>query len=109
MRNKNYDILLTGVTTGISPDLTRYFGKGNLANFSNNTVLEIFRDIYNISDEKVFKEKYETLQNIYEEERPYIGLYFNRNVLIHGKKLTTSVNSTWYDVFYDIENWNRKN
>ena len=109
MKNKNYDILLTGVVTGINPDLRRYFGTGNLANYSNNEALEILKDIYNISDEKVLKEKYERLQKMYETDRPYIGLYFGRNVLIYGKKLNTAGKSTWHNIFYDIENWNKKN
>lgn len=94
---------------GLSPDLTRYFGEGNLANYSDNEALEILRDLYNVSDEKTFREKYEKLQNKYEEDRPYIGLYYNRQVLIHGKNLSTTVNSNWFNMFYDIENWNRKN
>ena len=108
LNNKNYDILLTGVTVGISPDLTRYFGENNLSNYTNDEAKQILRDLYNISDEKILKEKYERLQSLYEEDRPYIGLYFSRNVLIHGKKVTTTANSTWFSVFYDIENWNRK-
>lgn len=100
--------MLTGVTVGISPNLTRYFGEGNLANYSNNEATEILNDIYNISDEKIFKEKYEKLQNIYEEDRPYIGLYFSRNVLIHGKSLVATTNSTWFNIFCDIENWNKR-
>ena len=88
--------------------MNRYFGENNLANYENSEVSDILKEIYSISDEKVFKEKYEKLQNIYEEDRPYIGLYFNRQVIIHGKNLTTSVNSNWFNIFYNIENWNRK-
>lgn len=93
---------------GASPDLRRYFGEGNLANYSNNEAFDILRDIYNISDEKIFKEKYKRLQEIYEADRPYIGLYFSRNVVIFNKKLKTTSNYTWYNIFYDIQNWNRK-
>jgi len=94
---------------GLSPNLTRYFGEGNLANYENNEVNKILQELYNISDEKTFKEKYEKLQNKYEQDRPYIGLYFNRQVLIHGKSLSTVVSNNWYNIFYDIENWKRKN
>lgn len=94
---------------GLSPNLTRYFGEGNLANYENNEVNKILQELYNISDEKTFKEKYEKLQNKYEQDRPYIGLYLNRQVLIHGKSLSTVVSNNWYNIFYDIENWKRKN
>ena len=78
-------------------------------NYENNEVNKILQELYNISDEKTFKEKYEKLQNKYEQDRPYIGLYFNRQVLIHGKSLSTVVSNNWYNIFYDIENWKRKN
>ncbi len=94
---------------GLSPNLTRYFGEGNLANYSDGEVSKILQELYNVSDEKTFKEKYEKLQNKYEQDRPYIGLYFNRQVLIHGKNLSTTVSNNWYNIFYDIENWKRKN
>lgn len=94
---------------GLSPDLTRYFGEGNLANYADSEVNEILREIYSISDEKTFKEKYEKLQNKYQDDRPYIGLYFNRQVLIHGKNVSTTVENSWFNIFYDIENWKGKN
>lgn len=62
--------------------MTRYFGEGNLANYENSEALEILREIYSIADEKTFKEKYDILQKLYKEDRPYIGLYFNRQVLV---------------------------
>lgn len=45
---------------------------------------------------------------MYEDDRPYIGLYFNQNVLIYSKNLTTTVDGTWFNMFYNIENWHRK-
>ena len=109
LKNKNYDILLTGVTVGVSPDMTRYFGDGNFANYNNNEVSEIQKELYSISDEKTIKEKYEKLQSIYESDRPYIGLYFNRNMLIFNKNVSTTTNNNWFNIFSNIENWHRKN
>lgn len=97
------------MTVGVSPDLTRYFGENNLANYENNEVLEILRDLYNITEEKTLNEKYYRLQNIYEEEVPYVGLYYNRQTLVLGRSLTTPATSNWYNAFCDIGNWHKKN
>lgn len=89
--------------------MTRYFGEGNLANYTNNEAQEILKDLFNISDEKVLKEKYKRLQKIYNDDRPYIGLYFSRMTTAYGKGVTATMNNNWFDIFYDIENWHRKN
>lgn len=97
------------MTVGVSPDLTRYFGDNNLANYENSEISEILKELYNITDEKTLKEKYYRLQNIYEEDVPYVGLYYNRQTLVLGKSLTTLAASNWYNPFCDIGNWHKKN
>lgn len=108
LKNKNYDILLTGVTVGLSPDLTRYFGEGNFANLRNSEADEILRELYSISDERILKEKYERLQAIYEEERGYIGLYFDTTRIIYTRSLSSNASASWFNMFYNIENWHKK-
>lgn len=83
-------------------------GSGNLANYGNSEAKEIIRDIYNISDEKLLKEKYLRLQDIYQDDRPYIGLYFSKMMTVSAKGVSKPVDSNWYDIFLGIENWNRK-
>ena len=107
--NKNYDLLLTGVTVGTKPDLSRYFGEDNLANFENAEAISILNELYSISDEKTLKEKYDRLQAIYEDDRPYIGLYFNTLTLITTKSFAGTISPTWYNLFYNIESCYRKN
>lgn len=108
INNRNYDILLTGVTVGLKPKLNRYFGEGNLANYTNNDALNILNELYNISDTNTLKEKYQTLQNIYQDDRPYIGLYFDKTTAIYGKNLAGTISPNWYNYFYNIETWYRK-
>ena len=38
LTRKNYDILLTGVTLSLSPNLETFFGAGNLANYTNEEI-----------------------------------------------------------------------
>lgn len=93
---------------GISPSLYRYFGEENYANYSNEETNNVLNEIYNISDNKILLEKYRTLQNIYQEDVPYIGLYFNKQSLIYGKNLAGTITPTWYNALYNIETWYRK-
>ncbi len=88
--------------------MIRYFGIDNLAKYDNTDAQNILREVYNITDEKVLREKYKTLQNIYEDERPYIGLYFNSKRAIYVKTLTADISDNWFNMFYNVENWNKK-
>lgn len=81
---------------------------GNLANYGNTEAREIIRDIYNISDEKLLKEKYMKLQDIYQDDRPYIGLYFSKMTTVSVKGVSKPVDTNWYDIFLGIENWKTK-
>ena len=92
----------------MSPSLYNYFGENNLANYANDEIYGVLSDIYNISDEKTLKEKYINIQNIYQEDVPYIGLYFNKQSFIYGKNLSGIINPTWYNAFYNIETWYMK-
>ena len=109
MKNKNYDMILTGVSVGISPNLSRYLSGGNLANFNNEEVNEILNDVKNISDEATLLEKYNRLQVIYETERPYVGLYFSSRTYVYNKNLTITGNNSWFNIYDDIENWHKRN
>ena len=39
--NKNYDMILCSINLSTSPDLSTFFGDGNLANYSNEEVKNI--------------------------------------------------------------------
>ncbi len=81
---------------------------GNLANYTNEEAKGILEELYSITDEKILKEKYDRLKNIYIDERPYIGLYFSRVTTIFGKTLSINVNSNWSNPFYKIEEWHKR-
>lgn len=108
LRNKNYDMILTGIIRGYSPNLSTFFGTNNLANFNNEETSNIMKEITNITDKKVLKEKYNRLIEIYETEQPYISLYYNRNTIIYTLNLMGSMKSNIYSIFYDISGWYRE-
>ena len=106
IKYKNYDMVLTGNIVSNNPNLETYFGDDNLSNYKNVEVNSILREIKNIDNqEKLLKEKYQELRDIYEEEVPFISLYFNNLFILSNKNLKGDLQGNWYNVFYNIENW----
>lgn len=108
LKNKNYDMIITGVNNGYSPDLTYFLGEDNIANYENTEITSLLDEVNNISDANVLKEKYDRIIEIYEDEVPYICLYRNKNKVIHSIRLTGEIKPNNYTVYYNFENWYRQ-
>ncbi len=93
LENKNFDVILTGITCSFSPSLQLFFGEGNLAGYANDKVIEAMNQISNTSDENALYENYNKLYDIYLEEAPYIGLYRSTDVVIYNQGLVRKYNS----------------
>ena len=105
LENKNYDMIITGVNNGYSPDLSYFLGENNISNYNNEEIKNLLNEIKNISDEKLLKEKYNRIIEIYDDEIPYICLYRNKNKVVHGIRLTGEMTPNNYTVYYNFENW----
>lgn len=103
--NKNYDIALVKMGTSVSPELSILFGDKNISNYNNPEVLSIMDELKNIQDENLIKEKYNKLLEIYKIDIPFVSLYFDSSTLIYSSKLTGAITPTWYNLYYNIENW----
>ena len=108
LKNHQYEILLTGVNTSLSPDLTSFLGKGNLANYENEEIYEILEELNNITEESLQKEKYKRILEIYSKEVPYIGLYRNYDMIAYNQNLMGEVSPNHYGIYYHLEEWYRK-
>ena len=108
LENKNYDMIITGVNNGYSPDLSYFLGEDNIANYQNEEITSLLKEVDDISDSTLLKEKYDRIIEIYEEEVPYICLYRNRNKVIHGIRLTGEMTPNNYTTYYHFENWYRQ-
>lgn len=108
LKNKNYDMIITGVNNGYSPDLTYFLGEDNLSNYQNEEIAGILDEVKNISDKDLLKEKYNRIIEIYEKEVPYICLYRNTNKLVYGIRLTGDIKPNNYTAYTDFENWFRQ-
>lgn len=109
LENKNYDMILTGKYTGLSPDLTSYLGEGNLSDFKDAEVTEILRQIADLTDNsEELGMKYRRVLKLVEEEKPYISLYFSRNTVIYTQDLQGDISPNYYNIFNNIEDWVRQ-
>ena len=108
LTNKNYQILLTGIYNGYSPELSYFYGNNNIANYKNQEVESIISEVKNISEQKVFGEKYKRLIEITKDDCPYVGLYRNKNFLLINQNVVGSYEPTNYNVFRKFESWNRE-
>ncbi len=82
LKNKNYDIILTGNIIPVYPDLNSYFGEKNLSNYNNKEIQEILKEIDNIEDKELLQQNIIEYE-IYKEEMPFISLYNNVNFVIY--------------------------
>lgn len=108
LQNKNYQIIISGIYNGLSPDLTYFYGEGNIANYKNEDILSLLKEVKNITDEKTLKEKYERIIRITSDECAYIGLYRNKASLIVDKGMSGNFEPNNYSVFNNFETWNRE-
>ena len=105
---KQYDMVLTSGTYGYSPSLNKYFKEENLANYKNKEMIEILDDIENMTDENELKHKYNQIVEIYNNDVPYVSLYYNTNTMIYSNHLKGTIKPNSYNLFYGIESWYRE-
>ena len=108
INNHSYDLILTGMKSGFTPDLDIYFGNDNLAGYYNEEVLGILEEAKGITSDRDLAEKYARILDIYEDEVPYIGLYRNTENLIMNQGLVGNITPSNYNIFYNIEKWYRQ-
>lgn len=108
LTNHEYEMLITGVYTSFSPDLTSFFAQGNLANYENEEINTILTQLNNITEEELRKEKYKRIFEIYKKEVPYIGLYTNQEVIAYSTSFRGEITPNHYNIYYNFSNWYRQ-
>ena len=98
-------MILAEMTNAISPDLTSYFGSGNLANFENTEFKEILQALNSITNQEELKSKFQRLYEIYEQEVPFIGIGRNKIYVITSTYLNGEIDSKWYNLFFKFKDW----
>lgn len=107
LRDKNYEMILTGVYNSYNPDISSFFAAGNLQNYNNDEINTILSEVKNIKEEELLKEKYKRITEIFFDEQPFIGICRNRITIVRGQNLAGEVMGNNYFSYYNLENWNR--
>ena len=108
VNNRNYDAIISGITTGYSPKLSTLFIGDNLANYNNSTVNEILENVNNINDYDTLREKYLEVYDEYLNDFPYVFLYRETDFIIYNQSLCGTIEPNSYSIFYNIEKWYRQ-
>ena len=108
LKEKSYDMIITGVNNGYSPDITYFMGENNISNYKNSEVTNILNDLKNISDENLMKEKYNKLIEIYESDVPSICLYRNKLKVVYSMKMIGDFTPNNYTSYYNFQKWYRQ-
>lgn len=108
LQNKNYELILTGVTNALNPDVTYFYDDENIANYKNEEVKNILNEIKNITDEKILLEKYNKIIEITKEEVPYVFLYRNKNTVLIKQNAGGQITPNNYFIYYNFWSWHRQ-
>ena len=105
IKNKNYDIILTGNIISNNPNLETFLGENNISNFNNERAKILLNEIKNIDNKETLREKYIEIEQIYKDEIPFMSLYFNNLFMLTVPTLKGDLSHNWYNLFYNIDNW----
>ena len=98
LNEKNYQMILTGITNSINPDLSYFYGEDNLANYYNE---DNFSQIYNL-------DKYSEIERQASQDVPYIGLYRNKGTLLLNANVGGTFLSNSYFTYFKFNEWYRQ-
>ena len=107
LENKNYQMIVTGVYNSYTPDVEKFLGGNNLQNYSNEEMNKLLDEVKSITDTTLLKEKYNKIIEIYERERPFIGICRDKQTIVKGQNLAGEVFGNNYFSYYKIDTWYR--
>lgn len=108
LTNHQYEILLTGVYNGYSPELNSFLGEGNLANYQNTEIKALLKEVSTMESEDLQKEAYQKIAEIWRREVPYLGLYRNQAIVAYGQTVRGDVTPNNYSILYQFSQWYRQ-
>ncbi len=108
IKEGQYDIVLTGNTYSYSPSLNSYYGNKNIANYSNEEIIKKINEIEKNNEEQESKTLLLDVIKDYNENSPYISLYYNTSTILYSSNIKGEISPNSYNVFYNIESWYRE-
>lgn len=88
LQKLNYEILLTGNTVSIKPEVQEYVN-------------------FNIEKQVTIKETYNKIYEQYKNNPNFMGLYFDSIIVLYSKNIKGNFGGNWYNIFYNIDTWHK--
>ena len=98
LNEKNYQMILTGVTTPIAPNQEYFYGNDNIANYNNDDV----------KSKLYATDHFDELEKQVVEDSPYVGLYRTRGAVILNANVGGNFKSNNYFTYYNFNEWFRQ-
>ena len=105
---KNYNLIIIDSSYSYSPSLNRYFREDNISNYNNEEINELIDYANTTQNENELRNVISKINDIYNNDVPYISLCFSTNTLIYGRSLRGDINPNSYNLFYGINGWYRE-
>ncbi len=100
-----FELALSTIELQNECDIIDLLKNKNYSKYENSELDDIISKLYldNVSFEEVFK----SLQDIYKNEVPYIGLYFKTDTLLTNRAVKGHITPTWYNIYHNIYTWSK--
>lgn len=108
IKNKNYDIILLEKNFGYSPDVSSYFRENNISNYNNEEMNRLLNEYRYLSEEQDIQNNCSEIVKLYNNDCPYISLFYNINTMVYTNGLKGKVSPNSYNLFYNINEWYRE-
>lgn len=86
LQKLNYEILLTGKTVSVKPDIKDYIN-------------------FEIEKKPTLQETYEGIYTHHTNNPSFMGLYFDSIILLYSNNLKGNFDCNWFNIFYNIDTW----
>ena len=98
LNSKNYQMALAGIVNSVKPDLSYFYGDGNIANYNNNDIKNAINNL----------ESYNEIQKIATNDCPYVGLYRNKITILLNANVGGNFTPNAFFSYYNFNEWYRQ-
>lgn len=107
IKKGSYDLILSGYYLSEAPNLKFALsqGEGNLSNYSSEEMNAILARIDEANTLEELKSAVNSLQTLFAQDLPQIGLFFERNTFLYRSDLVPSGIKRDFDVYSKISAW----
>lgn len=95
LNERNYQMILTGITNSMNPDLKYFYGDMNIANYNNQEVKNKIKSL----------DTYKDAQKQANDDAVYVGLYRSRNILLLNANIGGNFTPNNYNVYCNFYEW----